>query len=69
MENGSNGIIAPFFQIWNIIFLLWSTLVLRHEIIINKVKKKLEVNGNIWYKLSENRHKRKNITLHNLTFH
>ena len=42
--------------------------VLRYEIIINKSKKETKSNGNIWYKLSKNSHKRKNIYLHNLTF-
>lgn len=41
--------------------------VLRYEIIINKSKKETKSNGNIWYKLSKNSHKRKNIFILNLT--
>ena len=36
--------------------------MLRYEIIINKSKKETKSNGNIWYKLSKNSHKRKNIS-------
>ena len=43
-------------------------IVLRYEIIINKSKKEIESDGNIWYKLSKNRHKRKNILLFHLLF-
>ena len=42
--------------------------VLRYEIIINKSKKETKSNGNIWYKLSKNSHKRKNIRNINLHF-
>ena len=43
--------------------------MLRYEIIINKSKKETKSNGNIWYKLSKNSHKRKNILMTNLQFY
>ena len=42
--------------------------MLRYEIIINKSKKETKSNGNIWYKLSKNSHKRKNILTRFLTY-
>ena len=40
--------------------------MLRYEIVINIIKKVSKINGNIWYKSSKNRYKRKNSKIKNL---